>query len=238
MMICSVRKWSRRMAAGLIGLALAACASSPDALPGSVPSVTNAALNQQSYTNSVGETYILRSADIISVEVFREEALSLDAVTVSGDGRVSLPLLGSMQVAGLTPVEFENEVERALGARYLHNPAVSINIVRYGSHVVTVEGAVKAPGVYEFIPGTRLSGGISLAEGPDRIARLSQVAVFRDSPDGREVAKFDYAAVQAGTMIDPVLQPGDRIVLGTDGLTVFWQDFLKTVPLFGLFVRF
>jgi len=219
-------------------MALGACASGPDALPGSVPSVTNAALNQQSYNDAIAADYILRAADVISVQVFREEQLSLEAVTVDANGRISLPLIGSMQVAGLTAEQFEAEVERALGARYLHNPAASVNVVKYGSHLVTVEGAVKTPGIYEFVPGTRLSGGISLAEGPDRIAKLTQVAVFRDSPDGREVAKFDYQAVRAGTMIDPVLQPGDRIVLGTDGLTVFWQDFLKTVPLAGLFVRY
>ncbi len=238
MIILSVARWSPRVALGLLGLSLVACASGPDASPGAASAVTNAALNQQDYADTLDADYILRPADVISVQVFREEQLSLESVALDADGRISLPLIGSMQVAGLTALEFQNQVERALGARYLHNPAVAVNIVKYASHLVTVEGAVKLPGVYEFVPGTRLSGGISLAEGPDRIAKLTQVAVFRDTPEGREVAKFDYQAVRAGTMIDPVLQPGDRIVMGTDGLTVFWQDFLKTVPLAGLFVRY
>jgi polysaccharide biosynthesis/export protein len=49
------------------------------------------------------------------------------------------------------------------------------------------------------------------------------------------VAKFDYAAVRQGAMLDPVLQPGDRVVMGTDGLSVFWADLLQALPVFGVF---
>jgi len=41
--------------------------------------------------------------------------------------------------------------------------------------------------------------------------------------------------VQQGTMHDPVLQPGDRVVMGTNGLSVFWEDLLKALPAFGVF---
>jgi polysaccharide export outer membrane protein len=36
-------------------------------------------------------------------------------------------------------------------------------------------------------------------------------------------------------MLDPVLQPGDRVFVGTDGLAVFWEDLLKALPAFGVF---
>ncbi len=49
------------------------------------------------------------------------------------------------------------------------------------------------------------------------------------------VAKFDYRQISQGTMMDPVLQPNDRVVVGTDGLSVFWQDLLKALPAFGIF---
>jgi polysaccharide export outer membrane protein len=100
---------------------------------------------------------------------------------------------------------------------------------------VTVEGAVEKPGVYSFQPGARLSSAIALASGPRRTAKSDQVAVFRESPQGVMIAKFDYAAVRQGTMLDPVLQPGDRVVIGTDGLSVFWEDLLKALPAFGVF---
>jgi len=49
------------------------------------------------------------------------------------------------------------------------------------------------------------------------------------------IAKFDYAQVKQGAMLDPVLEPGDRVVMGTDGLSVFWEDLLKALPAFGVF---
>lgn len=238
MRMCSFSRWSQRVAAGLMAMALAACASGPNAVTGTVPSTISPALNQNAYEDDLDSIYTLRAADVISVTVFREEQLSLESVVVTADGKISVPLIGAVEVTGKTATELEQEVERALGARYLHNPAVSVNVIKYGSHLVTVEGDVKKSGVYEFVPGTRLSGGIALAEGTDRTAKLDQVFVFRNGAEGREVARFDYNAVRAGTMIDPVLEPGDRIVVGTDGLTVLWQDFLKVVPLIGLFVRF
>ena len=48
---------------------------------------------------------------------------------------------------------------------------------------------------------------------------------------------FDIGQVRAGTMIDPVLQPGDRVMIGFDGLSQAWRDFLMTAPLIGVFSR-
>jgi polysaccharide export outer membrane protein len=112
---------------------------------------------------------------------------------------------------------------------------VSVNVAEYASHLVTVEGAVDTPGVYPFQPGARLSSAIALAKGPKRTAKVQQVAVFRESQEGIMVAKFDYQQMSQGTMLDPVLQPGDRVVMGTDGLSVFWEDLLKALPAFGVF---
>jgi polysaccharide export outer membrane protein len=197
-----------------------------------------AALGQEDYSNSPPEKYVLRPADRLSISVFREEELSLQDVPVSAEGRISFPLVGTLDVAGLTPLELEAQLEERLGASYLRNPDVTVNVLDYASHLVTVDGQVEEPGVYAFVPGTRLSGGISLAQGPTRVASLEQIAIFRQTDEGLKIAKFDYAAVRAGTMLDPVLMPGDRIVVGTDGLAQFWQDFLGAMPVFALFTTY
>lgn len=144
-------------------------------------------------------------------------------------------MLGSIPAAGMTAKQFEQDVTRRLAAAGLKTPMVSVNIAEYASHLVTVEGAVNLPGVYTFQPGARLSSAIALAKGPQRIANTQQVAVFRESLQGIMVAKFDYQQVSRGTMLDPILQPGDRVVMGTDGLSVFWEDLLKALPAFGVF---
>lgn len=234
--------YRKLLAAGfaLVLLSLGGCYGygGPDSKVG--PAITQPVepLGQASYTVFPTDTYQLRPNDVISLVVFREPDLSLNQIPVSATGDISVPLLGPLQVAGLTAAQLEAQLERMLNERYLREPDVTINVVQYGSHLVTVEGSVSAPGLYNFIPGTRLSGAIALANGPLRIADQKDIAVFRQTPEGIAIAKFDYVAMQSGTMMDPVLAPGDRIVVGLSNLSQFWQDALSTVPVFGWFQRF
>lgn len=220
-----------------LALAIAGCSTGPTARVGIVDSTPSAALGQEDYSAKESETYTLRPSDVVSVTVFREPDLSIENVPVGADGNLSLPLLGSVRVDGMTTRDLERTVTERLAQKDLIDPRVSVNVMQFGSHLVTVEGSVEKPGMYPFKPGTRLSGAISLAAGLKREAKLSEVAVFRQTGRGMAVAKFDYGAVRAGTMLDPVLLPSDRIVVGTSGLSLFWQDLLKALPAFALFTN-
>lgn len=227
-----------RSALALPCLALAACATSPEIAPGPVASAPDTAMGQSAYTAQPAGAYVLRPSDVVSVSVFREPDLSLERAVIDADGAISLPLIGLVQLGGRTPGEAEYAIERALGDSYLRNADVAVNIVDYASHRVSVEGAVSEPGIYQFQPGTRLSGAIALAQGLERTAQSRDVAVFRQGADGLEIAKFDYASISRGTMMDPLLMPGDRVVIGINRLEQTWQDVLRALPAFGLFSRF
>ena len=216
---------------------LAGCVVEDRIEPGMATVTPVSSLGQDAFAGAVGPSYLLRPADEISVTVFREEELSVPELTISAEGRISAPLVGEVQAAGMTAQQLEQHLEQLYDARYLRSPDVAVNILNYGSHIVTVEGAVKNPGLYPFNPGTRLTGGMSLAAGPERVADVRDVAIFRQSGEGTMVAKFDYAQVRAGTMLDPVLYPGDRVVVGTDSLSQTWQDILRALPAFGLFTQ-
>ncbi|WP_245805969.1 polysaccharide biosynthesis/export family protein [Erythrobacter donghaensis] len=216
-------------------LALSGCISSPEPVIGASVTQPRSDLGQDGYSYARPDVYLLRPTDKISVSVFREPDLSAETVRIGVEGNVSLPMLGSIPAAGMTAKQFEQDLTRRFAALGLKSPMVSVNITDFASHLVTVEGAVEKPGVYSFQPGARLSSAVALASGPKRIAKIDQVAVFRESPEGIMIAKFDYQAVSQGTMLDPVLQPGDRVVMGTDGLSVFWEDLLKALPAFGVF---
>jgi len=216
-------------------IALSGCASTPEPIIGAAATQTRADLGQANYSHVPATTYALRSSDKISINVFREPELSVENVRLGVDGEVSLPMLGSIPAAGMTTKQFEQDVSRRLLAAGLRTPMVSVNIAEYASHLVTVEGAVEDPGVYAFQPGARLSAAIAMADGPKNTANQSQIAVFRESPQGVLIAKFDYGQVSQGTMLDPVLQPGDRVVMGTNGLSVFYQNLLQALPAFGVF---
>lgn len=220
---------------GLLATTLAGCASTPDPVIGAAVSQPRSDLGQANYTVARPTIYLLRPSDRISINVFREPDFSVESVQIGVEGNVSLPMIGSVRAAGMTAEQFESDVTARLTAAGLISPSVSVNIAEYASHLVTVEGAVQQAGVYPFQPGARLSSAIAMARGPSRTANRQQIAVFRETADGVSVAKFDYQQVSQGTMLDPILQPGDRVVVGTDGLSVFWQDFLRAIPSFGIF---
>jgi polysaccharide export outer membrane protein len=219
----------------LAALALSGCASSPEPIIGASVTQPRSDYGQDNFSFARPDIYLLRPTDRISVSVFREPDLSMETLRIGVEGNVSMPMLGSIPAAGMTAKQFEQDLTRRFAAQGLKSPMVSVNVTDFASHMVTVEGAVEKPGVYSFQPGARLSSAIALAAGPKRVAKVDQVAVFRESPEGVMVAKFDYRQVRQGTMLDPVLEPGDRVVMGTDGLSVFWEDLLKALPAFGVF---
>jgi polysaccharide export outer membrane protein len=219
------------------GLLLSGCATTPDPVIGAASIQPVAALGQANYTFTRAKTYLLRPSDRISVIVFREPDFTLDGVRIGVEGNISLPMLGSVPAAGKTTAALEADLTRRLAGLGLKTPMVSVNIAEYASHMVTVEGSVTQPGVFAFQPGSRLSSAIALAGGPTNTAKRDQIAVFRETENGMSVAKFDYRMMSQGTMLDPVLEPGDRVVIGTDGLAVFWQDLLKALPAFGIFAQ-
>jgi polysaccharide biosynthesis/export protein len=224
------------MGGSLLSMALSGCASTPPPIIGASATEPVVEFGQADYSHLRPSIYLLRPSDRISVNVFREPDFTLPEVRIGVEGNVSVPLLGSIPAAGMTAKQFEQELTQRLAAVGLKSPMVSVNIVDYTSHLVTVEGAVEKPGVYTFQPGARLSSAVALASGPKNTAKRDQMAVFRETSDGIMIAKFDHRMISQGTMLDPVLEPGDRVVMGTDGLSVFWQDLLKTIPALGVFV--
>lgn len=226
------------LASGAAALALVGCGATPPPVIGQVVARPSDADGQAGFEPVEAAGYRLRASDVVSVRVYREPDLSLTDVPIGSDGMIAIPLAGQVRAEGRTTVELAEAIVSALRRGFVNDPQVSVNVTKYESHRVTVEGAVKKPGVFLFMPGSRLSAAIAMAEGPDRVAKLDQVAVFRPNEQGVMVAKFDYRAMQQGTMLDPVLQPGDRVVVGTSGLSQFWQDVLKTLPAFALFTQF
>jgi polysaccharide export outer membrane protein len=212
-----------------------ACSNTPPIAPGNAIAAPINALGQAQYTATLPDTYAMRAGDVLSVSVFREPELSADRLVIGADGFVSLPLAGNVKAAGMTAGELDGVLTERLRAAQLKSPQVSVNIADYGSHRVTVEGAVKKAGVYQFQPGDRLSTAIALAEGTDRVANLREVAVFRRFDGQIGIAKFDLAQLRQGTMLDPIIQPGDRVVVGTSRLAQGWQDVLRALPAAGVF---
>ena len=204
---------------------------------GPITATASPDLGQQTYQTKVATAYELRPGDRLSIAVFREPDLSVDSIAIEPGGSISLPLVGQVQAGGLTSKNLAQDIQARFDKAGLRRPDVSVNVVEFASHLVTVEGGVEEPGVYQFTPGAKLSSALALAKGPTRVAKLREVVVFREIDQQMAIARFDYQAVRQGTMIDPILLPGDRVVVGISGLSQFWQDAIQAIPVFALFTR-
>lgn len=225
--------------AALLLASLGGCISSPPVMVDTTASQAGptAATPGTSFAAEPATTP-LRPRDRINVRVLREPDLSLDEVRVGEDGYFEMPQIGRVKAEGRTTAEISDEIRQRLAADYLVNPRVAVNILDYASHSVTVEGAVAQPGIYQFQPNTTLVGAIALAHGPSRVARLGQVAIFRQEAGQRKVAVFDLREVRAGRMVDPEIRPGDRVLIGYDGMQQAWLDILAAAPLLAVFTTY
>lgn len=226
------------LGAALLSLLAGCVASAPPVLDtSSSPSAPLAKAGPDGFPG-LSQAIPIRAKDRISVRVLREPDLSLADVRIDEDGSFDMPYAGRIVAEGRQADDIAEEIRRKLGQSYLVDPRVSVNVIEYSSNLVTVEGAVAQPGIYPFQHDTTLLGAIALARGPVRVAKLNEVAIFRQERGERSVAVFDLRKVRSGQMVDPVLKPGDRVLIGFSGLAQAWQDFLTAAPLIAVFSRF
>lgn len=177
--------------------------------------------------------YKIGPQDVIEIAVFKVPELSR-AVQVADSGTINLPLIGDVPAAGKTSQEVERDLVKRYGAKYLQSPQVSVFIREYNSQRVTLEGAVKKPGVYPIRGKGSLLQYIATAEGLDPNAD-STVVVFRTVDGKRSAAKFDIAAIRKGDAADPPIQSGDLIIAGTSAIKETFNNILKALPIAGVF---
>jgi len=170
--------------------------------------------------------------DVVGMSVFKVPELS-KSVQVADTGTINLPLVGEVPVAGKTANEIEKDLTRQLGAKYLKSPQVTVYVKEHNSQRVTIEGAVKKPGVYPIRGTLSLLQLIATAEGVDKDVYSKDVAVFR-TVDGERTSKvFDIDQIREGKADDPPLRQGDVVVVDTSAAKSAFQNAVKILPAAG-----
>lgn len=207
-------------------------AASPfvQATPATAFTANGVSVTQSGPASSSG--YRIGSLDLLEVSVFRVPDLS-KSVQVSDVGTVSLPLVGEIQAAGRSAREVEQEITHKLAAKYMQNPQVTVVVKEYNSQRVTVEGAVKKPGVYPITGNLSLVQAIATAQGLDDMSD-DVVVVFRQVDGKRAAARFNMTEIRGGSSPDPQLQAGDVLVAGKSAAKEALSNILKAVPLASL----
>jgi polysaccharide export outer membrane protein len=104
-----------------------------------------------------GENYRIGGKDVLRVDVYEEPDLSKEAVAVTENGTITLPLLGQVRIAGLTTPELESILERMYRDKgILLEPQVSITVEEYLSQHVLVLGQISSPGRYPLTASEKL----------------------------------------------------------------------------------
>lgn len=122
------------------------------------------------------DNYRLGAGDKMKITVYGEQDLSGEFL-VSANGHVQFPLLGEVVAAGSTAQEFAKTLTAELGAKYLRNPRVSIEIQNYRPFYII--GEVNKPGEYTYESGLSLHGAVALAGGYTYRADESDVYIRR-----------------------------------------------------------
>lgn len=127
------------------------------------------------------EQYKLGPADVVSVSVWRNPDLSV-SVPVRPDGKISAPLIGDVQAAGLAPQELADNIREKL-AVYIREPQVSVVVTSMGSHEfisrVRVTGAVRAPATMPYREGMTVLDVILSAGGLNEFANANNTMLYR-----------------------------------------------------------
>lgn len=168
--------------------------------------------------------YRIGPDDLLEVQVFGVDQLTR-TVRVNGRGMISLPLIGNVEVGGLTAQQAESLVVKKLAESYLQDPQVSLFIKEYTSQRVIIEGAVNKPGVYPLRGPTTLLQTLAIAGGQGSLSDMSEVMLFRSDASGnRQTHTYDVEKIRAGEVPDPAVMNEDMIVVKRSAGRILFRD--------------
>ena len=131
----------------------------------------------------VDASYTLDSGDKLRVIVFGEADLGGEFV-VDDTGFVRLPLVGQIAATGRTVRQLEEDIARKLGAQYLKDPRVSVEVVSHRPFYIL--GEVNKPGEYPFVAGMSVMNAVAMAGGYTYRANESSVYIKRKGAEEEE----------------------------------------------------
>jgi protein involved in polysaccharide export with SLBB domain len=161
--------------------------------------------------------YILSANDYVSMEVFGEDDLRTSG-RLNPEGNLSVPLLGSVHLAGLTLTQAASKLTELYGRDYLVSPKVNVTLLSFAKRRFSILGQVTRPGNYEMPEGS--PGGIDLLEavalagGYTRIAAPERITVRRHSSSGDQIFKVNAKRFTKGSGGGFLVEPGDTITVG------------------------
>ncbi|MDE0879016.1 MAG: polysaccharide export protein [Sphingomonas bacterium] len=167
--------------------------------------------------------------DTLGIDVYGVQDLSLET-QVDASGRISMPLVGVVDVRGKTSYEVQQYIQNAL-RRYIKDPIATVNVRNSVSQVVTVDGSVIEPGLYPVTNQMTLMRAIASARGLSEYGKLDDVVVLRTVNNQRMAGLYNLGAIRRGVYPDPAIYANDVVVVGDSPSRRLFKNLISLAPI-------
>lgn len=145
--------------------------------------------------------YQLDAGDRLRVQVFGQEGLT-NSYIVDASGNISMTLIGSVPVRGLTTNQVAAAISSRLRAGFIRNPHVSVEVEVYRPFFIL--GEVNAPGQYPYVPNMTVEAAVAIAGGFAPRASKGDILLARN---------FSGEVMRQPVPPDFPMRPGDTITV-------------------------
>jgi len=158
-------------------------------------------------------SFVIGNDDVLAINVWKEPDISR-SIPVRSDGKISLPLVGEVQAAGLTPLTLEKDIASKL-KNFISEPEVTVMVQQVNSQKFNILGQIVRPGSYVIANSPTVLDAIALAGGFRDFAKQKSIYVLRQGAGGDSRIPFNYKDVSQGrNMAQNIkLQPGDTVIV-------------------------
>jgi len=162
---------------------------------------------------AVPKGFVIGPEDVLAIHFWRDQDMSGDVV-VRPDGMITLPLVGDVRAAGLSPELLKDAIEKA-ASRLITEPNVTVAVKEINSLKVFITGEVGKPGPYALTGPRTVMQLIAVAGGVLEYADKDNIVVLRTVNGQQKSYKFRYSDVSRGKGLEQniELQPGDTVVV-------------------------
>lgn len=212
---------------GIVPIGLSGCAT--DRAFGEAPGVEIAELEELPAPR-LENLYVIGPQEVLEIDVVGAERLSGTYLT-DGEGRISFPLIGLVNLKGAAPNEAAELISNFLRGSYLLNPQVRVIPSQMPPPTVSVGGQVNEPGEYPLLGRQSLIRVINQAGGAAEYAKLEDVLILRTVGGRRYIGAYNIGAIQRGNYRDPTVYPNDIILVGDSPNRRRLDSILRFAPL-------
>jgi polysaccharide export outer membrane protein len=172
----------------------------------------------------VSAEYRIGAKDLLEITVLGVQEINKLVVRVSEEGRITLPMLGQVEVGNLSKFEVEKKLTQLAGEKIVLKPQVTVHILEYLSRRVSVVGAVEKPGPFELLGRQTVLSVLSEAGGLTRDAG-DEIIIIRQLAAGDSTAirvPIEGLFVKGDPKLNIVLEPGDVINVPVDKVVAIY----------------